>query len=132
MSQDAPQLPPRASRSGSESRQRTEVLQVRLSPEECAELDAAAEAAGLAIASYVRFKLSDGTAPRSVRRPPADLEALRALLAQLGKVGSNVNQIAHKLNAEQSPSAEAVREAVRDVRAMRDAVMLALGYEVDA
>lgn len=123
---------PRRSRSGSEARQRTSVLGVRLSPEERAELAAAAEAAGMSIGSYVRFRLTDGTAPRSVRRPPADLETLRALLAQLGKLGSNVNQIAHKLNSEMAVSPAVVHGAAQDVRALRDAVMLALGYEVDA
>lgn len=121
---------PRASRSGSETRQRGINLTIRLSQAERDELEADAAAAGMTLGSFVRWKLSQGQAPRSVRRPPAELEVLRQLLGQLGKCGSNLNQIAHKMNMDLSVSPRALDHAMRDVRGMRDAVLLSLGYEV--
>lgn len=121
----------RPSRSGSAKRQRTKVLPVRFTPQERAQLEADASAAGMKAGSYIRWLLTHGEAPRSVRRPPIELETLRVLLGQLGKVGSNLNQIAHRLNDGQGLASTQLDSALRDVRAMRDAVLGSLGYEVE-
>lgn len=118
---------PRRVRSGSEKRQRAGLLSVRLSPDERAQLDAAASAAGLSRGSFIRWQLTQGQAPRSVRRPPAELEELRQLLGQLGKIGSNLNQVAHKLNAGTTVYPGEIERALADLRDMRDAVVGALG-----
>jgi len=137
--------PARRSRSGSNTRQRTRAFPVRLSEAERAALEAAASAAGMAAGSYVRHLLTVGKAPRSVRRPPVELEALRILLGELGalraefgKIGSNVNQIAHKLNSDFSVTPAYVQDtfknldaAVLTLQATRDAALKALGFEVD-
>lgn len=122
---------PRPSRSGSAKRQRTKVLPVRFTPVERAQLEADASAAGMKAGSYIRWMLTNGEAPRAVRRPPVELENLRVLLGQLGKVGSNLNQIAHRLNDGQGLASTQLTSALGDVRAMRDAVLASLGYEVE-
>ena len=56
--------------------------------------------------------------------------------SELGKIGSNVNQIAHKLNAEQPITTAWLRETLKRLdgallalQAKRDAALKALGYE---
>lgn len=136
--------PPRSSRSGSATRQRVRAFAVRLSETERAALETAAAAAGMTAGSYIRHLLTSGKAPRSVRRPPVELEALRMLLGELGqlrgelgKIGSNLNQIAHKLNSDYAVTPEYVRDTLKNLdraflslQAKRDAALAALGYEV--
>jgi chemotaxis protein histidine kinase CheA len=134
----------RPSRSGSNTRQRTRAFPVRLSEAERAELEAAASAAGMTAGSYLRHLLTAGKAPRSVRRPPVELEALRVLLGELGllrgelgKIGSNLNQIAYKLNIALPVLPGQLQETLRNLdlaflslQAKRDAALSALGFEV--
>lgn len=133
------------SRSGSSTRQRVHAFAIRLSTAERAGLDSDASAAGMTAGSYVRHLLTAGKAPRSVRRPPVELEALRILLGELGqlrgelgKIGSNLNQIAHKLNTDMPVTTGHVRTTLQNLdaaflslQAKRDAALAALGYEVD-
>lgn len=49
------------------------------------------------------------------------------LLGEVGKIGSNVNQIAHQLNAGTGTSSNAIAAALADVADMRAALMEALG-----
>lgn len=88
-------------RSGSETRQRQAAKLTRFSPDELAQIEAAAERYGVTFSGFVRaaaLSAADGkglaTLPvRSVRRKPVDKELMARLLGQLGKVGSNLNQI---------------------------------------
>ena len=68
---------------------------------------------------------------RSVHRPAVETQAVVKLLAELGKIGSNVNQIAKHLNAGRpGDTVEASIElALRDLMELRHACMRALGYE---
>ena len=55
---------------------------------------------------------------------------LARLLGELGKVGSNVNQIARAFNQHQgSPSLKELTEMKGELVAMRTAIMKALGRE---
>ena len=117
----------KASRSGTETRKRAKVLQVRLSPDELAEIEAQANRAELTPASYARSILLSAPAPRARRRPAVETQEVARLLGELGKVGSNLNQIAHRLNAGDAIGSASIAEAVADVQAMRDACLAALG-----
>ena len=88
-----------ASRSGSENRQRCKPVSVRCLPEERAALELKAREAGLTLASYLRASALGAPGPRARRSPPVNAEALARATAALNKVGSNLNQIAHVLNA---------------------------------
>lgn len=93
-------LTARKARSGSETRQRGGVARMRLSAQEQAQLEAAAERAGMTVSSFMRHQCLGSAGPRAVRRPPVERAALAQLLGQLGKVGSNLNQIARALNSD--------------------------------
>jgi hypothetical protein len=88
-----------AKRSGSENRQRCAPVSVRCLPDERAELEQKAREAGLALAGYLRACGLGTPGPRARRSPPVNAEALARATAALNKAGSNLNQIAHVLNA---------------------------------
>jgi predicted kinase len=113
--------------SGSETRQRTRVVQVRLSEAEYAEITSRADAALLTPASYVRDAVLDAPAPRARRRPAVEAVQVARVLAQLGKIGSNLNQLARQANAGLPVPRDALARALADVSAMRDATMACLG-----
>ena len=112
---------PSKSRSGSETRQRSSLVQVRFTPEEHARLEAAAERAGMTVGAFMRHQCLGDAGPRAARRPPVERAALAQLLAQLGKCGSNVNQIARALNMDHpasgdiAPTMTALREAAAEI-----------------
>jgi len=129
--------------SGTEKRVRDRVLPIRLSEDERATVDAAADRAGLTASSYARQTLLGAPAPRQVRRPPVERRELARLLGELGKIagelgkiGSNLNQIARAVNTGVVPDNSVLPEALRDFQKplaglhdMRAAVLTALGRE---
>ena len=68
---------------------------------------------------------------RAMRRPSIDHQAVARVLAQLGKVGSNVNQIAHHANAGRplDRMSNSLDLALRDLAELRLACLQALGHE---
>ncbi len=114
--------------SGSETRQRHQLLTVRCTTEELAELRAAKAASGFdTMAAFVRARCLRATrAPRVAR---ADRQQFARLLAEAGKTGSNVNQLARVANTHGDMPAAAELESIwREVNAIRSALMRALGY----
>jgi hypothetical protein len=89
----------------------------------------AAADAGTNVGDYLRTLADGGSpSPRAVRRPPIERQALAQLLGELGKVGSNVNQLARIANTSgDMPEPDALADIASDVRAMRAALMKALG-----
>ena len=105
-------------RSGSNKRQRHVVLSIRFDPEEARLVRSKAAQAGTSVAEVLRAALFGFALPhRAAPVPSIDrqavvqlrvalartTDALRGSLAELGKVNSNVNQIAHSLNAGRPP-----------------------------
>lgn len=113
--------------SGSDKRQRQLALRVRLSETEHSALSEAADRAGLSLAGYARSLLLAAEPLRQSRRPPATKAELAMILGHLGKVGSNVNQIARASNSETIIAASELVAASEAILAMRDAIMVALG-----
>jgi hypothetical protein len=71
--------------------------------------------------------------PRAVRRPPIERKELARLLGHLGKVGSNLNQLAYAFNSRGRVPALAELTAMRQqVGELRNALMAALGRAGDA
>jgi Bacterial mobilisation protein (MobC) len=107
---------------------RKDFVAVRCNASEYASLTAAAAQAGLSVGAYLRT-LALGTAgPRAVRRPPVQRAELARLLGELGKLGSNVNQIARQVNATGNLPAWSELSTMReDIGVLRAAVMKALG-----
>jgi uncharacterized protein (DUF1778 family) len=115
--------------SGSEKRQRQKALRVRLTDAERAALDEAAEQAGLSLASYARQALLGAPPPRQARRPPVAKAELARVLAQLGKVGSNLNQLAHAANVGAAVDGVALAAELGELAAVRAALFAALGRQ---
>ena len=111
----------------SEKRQRTVLRPARFTPEEAARFDAKAKPYGGASA-FIRYIALDHPLPRS----KVEVQLL-SQVAEMGKIGSNINQIAHRYNmAEGRPSGNiegALETALNELLEWRMALMQALGYE---
>ena len=112
---------------GSENRARSTHLTIRLTADERAAIDQAAEDAGLTAGSYARDRLLGGSAPRQVRRPPADRKELARILGELGKIGSNLNQLAHSANVGAVLFSNEIQEALDSLNGPREAILRAMG-----
>ena len=88
--------------SGSENRQRSKAVRVRVTPDDAERLKQEAAAAGMSVAGYLaagRLSVEAAPRPRMNRRPVSvDTPALTQALVELNRVGNNLNQIAHALN----------------------------------
>lgn len=121
---------PTRARSGSERRQRSKDVRIRLTPAEYATLLAMAERAGLSLGGYARQALLEAEPPRQARRPPIERAELAKLLGQIGRIGSNLNQIARHANVEGRFTDEAALHQLCDeLRSIRDAALAALGRD---
>lgn len=118
---------PKAVRSGSNTRQRQAVLGVRLTAAERAQIEAQAARAGLALGSHARRVLLGAEPPRQARRPSVEAAALSAAVAQLGRVGSNLNQLARRANEGRFPAPPELAAGLAEVRAAVALMIEALG-----
>ncbi len=105
-------------------------ISVRCTAEDHAEIDEQATKAGLSKGAYLRALALGGPGPRAVRRPSIERKELARLLGHLGKVGSNINQLAHAKNATGAfPGLSELIAIRQDVAQMREALIKALGYD---
>jgi hypothetical protein len=103
-------------------------ISVRCTAEQHAVIGEAAAQAGLSTGAFLRAQALGNPGPRSVRRPPVERRELARLLGHLGKVGSNVNQLAHGFNRDGTlPGFSELLGIRREVAEMRAALMKALG-----
>lgn len=119
-------IDPKKSRSGSETRQKTRLVSTRYSEEEYVELEERASEAGLTCASYQRVQCLASPTTRSTRRASIDRELMGKALAQINKVGSNLNQIARAANVGETQHAE-IRAVIAEVSAVVRDIQAALG-----
>jgi hypothetical protein len=150
--------PRKSRRSGSEKRRATELVPMRFRPDRLAKLREASEAHGHSLPALVEHAVLGLKLPRQ-RRPrifekllaqflhavAIFVDALKTSLAELGKSGSNLNQIALYLNSGTAPPRilnlieEALTTHVRvlklheellaDAKEMRTLSLQAHGYE---
>jgi len=113
--------------SGSETRQRSGLIGFRVTAQERAEIEAAAERAGLTVGSYVRLTLLTEPETQPVKRPPSQAASLARLLGQLGKIGGNLNQIAARLNRYQEVTHQEIKVALEGLKELRNELLNALG-----
>lgn len=114
-------------RRGTETRQKSLPVTTRYSPDEFAQLDEAASRAGLTRASYQRVQsLATPPKTRSTRRAPIDRELLAKNLGQLGKVGSNLAQLARAAHLGRTERDE-IMATVAEMRALLPVFLEALG-----
>lgn len=103
-------------------------IAVRCTLDDHAFIGETAAQAGMSIGAFLRT-LALGTAgARAVKRPRIEREQLAKLLGEIGKLGSNVNQIAKWANTDRAaPSFAEIARMREDIAAMRAEVMKALG-----
>jgi hypothetical protein len=121
-----------AARKKSETRQRNKQSKIRWLDNEFNTAAAKAKASGLSFSAYVRAAATGSAGPRAQRALPVDAELLREVLAQHGRIGNNLNQIAYQLNAR-ADSAGAVQyeEALNEWAVLRRYMLQALGHDPD-
>jgi hypothetical protein len=104
-------------------------IAVRCTLDDHAFIGETAAQAGMSIGAFLRT-LALGTAgARAVKRPRIEREQLAKLLGEIGKLGSNVNQIANWANTDRvAPSAAEIVKMREDIAAMRAEVMKALDH----
>lgn len=91
--------PPLKRRKKSDNRQRQQVLRCRVTETEAAEIAARAEALGVSMPALMRAAALGIEPPRSNKRiPGVTLIELAHLRGHLGKIGSNLNQLARIAN----------------------------------
>ena len=102
-------------------------LHVKVSAAEREQWQQLAEAEGVTLADLIRGKLGAAAEGRRPRQRRASRKADPALLAALGKIGSNLNQIARWANAYKSAA-----DAVQVIGALAAVERLLLSYRPSA
>lgn len=116
---------------GTETRQRRQLLQIRLTAEEAARIADLADRAGLTSASFARERLLEGELPRSVRQPPVDRTRLAQLLALAGRIAEDLRGLVRRPSEPDNLPIDphAIEVCLGALRDLRDAVIAALGRE---
>ena len=116
-----------ARRSGTENRQRTRFISVRVTPDELTIIKQNAREHGQSVGDLLRAQVLH------IRLRPSRIDRLEVsrLLGQLGKIGSNINQIAHHLNSGLPGDrvTDSIEYALRDLAELRMPILQALGVE---
>ena len=109
---------------------RNRLINLRCNEREHAAIKAAALRAGLSIGAFLRALALGDPGPRAVRRPAVERVELVRLLGHLGKIGSNINQIAKAIHTTCTLPAWMELTAIRnDIGLMRTALLAALGRD---
>ena len=104
-------------------------IAVRCTLDDHAFIGETAAQAGMSIGAFLRTVALGTAGARAVKRPRIEREQLAKLLGEIGKLGSNVNQIAKWANTERAPPSFAEIVKMReDIAAMRAEVMKALDH----
>jgi hypothetical protein len=118
-------------RKSSSKRQRTKFVIARLTPDEHSAITTLADKRGMSPGALIRQTLLNVPPGTNVRRPTTDTKLLAKTLSELGKIGSNINQIAYHLNAGRPGDRieGSLDAALRELLEWRTALMQALGHE---
>jgi hypothetical protein len=103
--------------SGSEKRQRNQKTDTRWDDAEYSALMEKAQETGLSRNAYIRAVVLGTPGPRAQRAPHVNAVELAQATAALNKAGSNLNQIAHVLNAGGSIVSQEAFAALAETRA---------------
>lgn len=111
-------------RRGTETRQRTVVLTARFNAQEAEAVRQLAKKRGQPVSALLRETLLNVRAPR----PRTDQRAIARVLGQLGKIGSNINQLAYYAHTGRLQE-QSIEAALRDLSELRLSCLQALGRE---
>ena len=114
-------------RSGSKKRQRTKTIRAACTPDEYAAITARATAAGLSAGGYLRACALGRRTPRTKKRAPVDQELLSRAIAELNRIGNNINQLAHHANLGHPVEAALLEPALQAYKAALNTLLKACG-----
>lgn len=80
-------------------RYRYKQLNIRLSPQEYQQICDDAALMSITVGAYVRKVTLDAPVPRQSKKPSVEVRVLAKILGHIGKIGSNLNQIARNVNS---------------------------------
>lgn len=113
----------------SETRQATKLMTFRLKPEDHAAIVAAAAERGIGPTTFARraaFRAARLGSPTYERRGPDPLAAtLARAIGELGRIGSNVNQVARVANSRGDVDMDQFVRAMAELRALRADILAA-------
>ena len=117
-------------RHGSEKRKRNKITPIRWASEEFNKVSAKADKAGLTFGAFIRALSLGEAGPRARRRRPINDQVLVKVMGLHDKYGSNLNQIAYKLNTNaQGALASDFEGALREWAEIRDLMLEAFEME---
>ena len=116
----------------SEIRQKPLIVGFRVTQEEKTEIETAAERAGLTVGSYVREKILLNCKTRKCHRPTVDRVLLSNTLAQLGKVGNNLNQAVRLGHEGNLRGVEEAISYLEELRLLKESILEALRRKDDS
>lgn len=118
--------------SGSDTRQRTISLTVRLTPEEASLVRTLADQSGVSLAGIIRYALLNQSPPRATRKSALPTQDAARILATLGQIATALRDLA-KAGGGKAGSSEADASLLdamyRDLADMRVVLFEALGKE---
>lgn len=114
--------PPQRGKAGG----RTRGKMVWLTDAENSQLAARAAEAGLSAAGYLRASALGDAGPRARRAPTVEKQALGAAIAELNRVGNNINQIARALNIGKDYDDAFLHHSVGEMRSVLTALLAAI------
>jgi uncharacterized protein (DUF1778 family) len=117
----------RTPRRGSEKRKRGPKIDFRVTPDEMAQIRAAADRAGESVGSYVRSCCLNTQKRRAVRRPPVATAQLAQLLGMMGSTGGALQRIAQRIDSAEGATAGELSAALADFRQTASAILQTLG-----
>jgi Bacterial mobilisation protein (MobC) len=110
-------------------KRRTSALRIRITPDERVALDAAAAHAGVGPCSLARVLVvtaigqTPTPAPRRRRKPSQAARDMAKAIAEIARVGNNLNQLAHAANRGFDLDPAIVEEATNELRRLREAII---------
>ena len=117
----------KVTRSGSETRKRQSTIQIRVTTAERQQIEDDASRSNLTIGSYARNVLLNAPIPKQGHRPPVEKKELAKLLGQIGKVGSNLNQLARTANSYLPIESNELLKEIEALKQLRVEIKSALG-----
>jgi Bacterial mobilisation protein (MobC) len=93
---------------------RTKSKKVWLTEGENTRLESLAREAGLSDGSYIRAKTLGSAGPRARRLPSIDRELMIRLIAEMNRIGVNINQLARNSNRGREGDEDILTETMRE------------------
>ena len=100
--------------SKSQNRTRTKSIRAAVTPEEYVEINEKAAAAGLSVSGFLRACALGRVTPKTKRRAPVDSQILERAIAEMRRIGNNINQIAHASNLNLPSDPEHLHQVLKE------------------